>query len=121
MKPAEPTEAAAKAKPAAAPPPAGSVAIGGMLMGAELQAAILQKRNQLKPVTEQGQQQQQQPALVHQAGGLALGAAATAGAASGAGLESVLRKGLERIHFDDDTGGNTAFMQAMLADKRKPS
>ncbi len=71
---------------------------GMMLAGAELQAALLAKRNQLKPVPQAGGQ-----------GAPVSGAPANGGkGAGGGGLDAVLRKGLERFRFGDDadvTGG----------------
>lgn len=89
------------------------------LAGAELQAAITQQRAQLRPLQEQHC-------------GLGLGCTTGGGMSQSAhpssarsqptpdsdrddGLEAVLRRGLERFHFDDgDTDGNTDFMEAAM-------
>lgn len=93
--------------------PAGGV--GGLpLAGAELHAAILQRRTQLRPVLPE---QQQQPQHQHQS---SVGDGGP-GAADGSSLEAVLRKGLERFHFGSDnsssadTHGNTDFIEAAMA------
>lgn len=80
-------------------------------MGAELQAAILQKRGQLKPV--------EQPAAgAAPAGHVAAGGSQGQGqvGAGAGGLEAVLRRGLQKFQLDggDDTG-NTDFLQSAMA------
>lgn len=72
-----------------------------MLMGAELQAAILEKRNQLKRVPDP-----QQGAAI----------AASVAPAGGVGLHDVLRRGLQRFQMQetDEAGGNTEFIEAAL-------
>jgi hypothetical protein len=98
----------------AARPPGG---VGGLpLAGAELQAAILQQRTQLRSVSAaDAQAQQQQPDVARRGGGHAAGqpggAAACGGgtaAAADSSLEAALRRGLERFHFSSSADGGSA-------------
>lgn len=91
------------AEPVSRPrPPAGAAPMGGMLMGAELQAAINAKRGQLKKVAES------HPPVS------SAGAGAGVGQEGGVGLHDVLRRGLQRFQFDGE-GGDTEFIEAAMA------
>ena len=88
-------------------------------LGPELHAAILQRRGQLKPVcADPPQGPGSSTAGAGGRGGAGGGGDGIPGAGAEAGLEAVLMRGLERFHFEDDTGGNTEFVQAILAKHR---
>ncbi|GIL91671.1 hypothetical protein Vretimale_9543 [Volvox reticuliferus] len=126
-KPVAPTRPATLAS---CPPPGNNGLLP--LAGADLQAAILQRRAQLRPVQDQHVQSVHQQSGSGNAaeGGGALQAgnqaggrqqSTAAGEAEG-GLEAVLRRGLERFHFRDsggDTHGNTEFIQAAMKAARR--
>lgn len=94
----------------------------GMLGGADLHAAILQKRTQLRPVAEAVPAPTGLQPSTSTTGMAANGSAAKrvgipvpSASADGGSLEAVLRRGLERFHFDDavdPTAGNTDFIRA---------
>ncbi|GIL53393.1 hypothetical protein Vafri_9028 [Volvox africanus] len=127
-KPIAPTRPATLAS---CPPPGGN---NGLLplAGADLQAAILQRRAQLRPVQDQHVQNiqpQSGSGNAAEAGGVVQpGNQAgsrqqpTATGEAEGGLEAVLRRGLERFHFRDsggDTHGNTEFIQAAMKAARR--
>ena len=77
--------------------------LGLPLAGRELQAAIAQKRSQLRPL-------QETPAHQRSAGGIGApppsSSSSQDAAIGGSGLDAVLRRGLERFNFRDQSGSS---------------
>lgn len=126
-------------------PPIKAAGLGGMLAGAELQAAILQRRGQLRPTPSAAVHTVQVVATTLSDGGdVGSGAEKAVSGSVGRGLLGVLSRGLERVHQqiwqqpapggtvssssrgfadqslveDDETGGNFEFLQALARRKQ---